>query len=41
SFLPMTGLGTSVPLSLAAGLMLSGGLGVAATSRRRRRPGQV
>jgi LPXTG-motif cell wall-anchored protein len=36
AFLPTTGLETTVPLSLAAGLMLTGGLGVATTSRRRR-----
>ncbi len=39
-FLPLTGLGSTVPLSLAAGLMLTGGLGAAATTRRRRRLGR-
>jgi LPXTG-motif cell wall-anchored protein len=37
AFLPVTGLGTTVPMSLAAGLLLSGAATVAGTARRRRR----
>jgi LPXTG-motif cell wall-anchored protein len=37
AFLPVTGLGTTVPMSLAAGLLLSGAATVATTGRRRRR----